>query len=65
MKDPSGLPAEADAGLGEDGIIAGFLVRNQDGVMDDCVNRNGFDDELTWLANGIVDRIYVNLGVFI
>ena len=60
----SGLPAEADAGLVEYGIIPGFPVGDQDGVVNDCFNRNGFDNELTWLANGIMDGIFTNRGVF-
>lgn len=59
-----GFPAEADAGLAECGIVPTFSVRDQDSVVDDCFNWNGFDDELAGLVNGIVDRIYVNRGVF-
>jgi len=64
LKVAFGLPAEADAGLAEYGIVPTFSVRDQDGVMDDCFNWNGFDDELAWLANGIMDCIYTDRGVF-
>ena len=48
-----GLPAEADAGLVEYGIVPIFSERDQNSVVDNGFNWNGFYYDLNGHVNGI------------